>query len=201
MGKSRQKKSERTRLFIIEKAAPVFNKKGFFGTSLQDITEVTGLTKGGIYGNFHDKEELALAAFEYNSSQILQHIKPLVLSDDSAPDKILAITDFYRKYLYQPALSGGCPFLNTATESDDTHPELRDIAMRSFDYIHRCFVYIINQGKTNGEFQQHIDTERYATVFLAMIEGGIMQTKLYSKSKYLLDCLQQIDLMVEDIRL
>jgi len=200
MSKSR-KKSERTRLFIIEKAAPVFNKKGFYGTSLLDITEVTGLTKGSIYGNFQDKEELAVAVFDYNSRQILQQIKPLALSDFSARDKMLAITGFYRKHLYEPELSGGCPFLNTATESDDTHPVLRDITMRSFDYIRRSFIYIIDQGKINGEFLQHIDTEHYATVFLALIEGGIMQTKLYNKSKYLLNCLLQIDLMVEGIRL
>jgi AcrR family transcriptional regulator len=200
MGKSRQKKSEKTRQFIIEKAAPIFNMKGFYGTSLQDITEITGLTKGSIYGNFTDKEELAIAAFEYNSNQILHHIKPLVLSDASAPDKILAITGFYRKYLYDPVLSGGCPFLNTAAESDDTHPALRDITIRDFDYIRRSFVYIIDQGINNGEFMQHVDKEHYATIFLALIEGGIMQTKLYNKSKYLLDCLVHIEMMIADIR-
>jgi TetR/AcrR family transcriptional repressor of nem operon len=38
-------KSERTKQFIIEKTAPVFNKKGFAGTSISDLTDATGLTK------------------------------------------------------------------------------------------------------------------------------------------------------------
>lgn len=46
------RKSERTRQFIIEKVAPIFNRKGYAGTSLSDLTEATGLTKGAIYGNF-----------------------------------------------------------------------------------------------------------------------------------------------------
>ncbi|RZK05397.1 MAG: TetR/AcrR family transcriptional regulator, partial [Flavobacterium sp.] len=43
-------KSEQTKQFIIEKAAPIFNKKGFAGTSMNDILEATGLAKGGVYG-------------------------------------------------------------------------------------------------------------------------------------------------------
>src|SRR5262245_13558435 len=56
-------KAQRTRLHIIEKTAPLFNMNGFDGTSLADLCRVTGLTKGALYGNFLDKEELATEAF------------------------------------------------------------------------------------------------------------------------------------------
>ena len=45
-------KSDRTKQFIVEKTAPVFNEKGYAGTSLTDLTNATRLTKGSIYGNF-----------------------------------------------------------------------------------------------------------------------------------------------------
>ena len=48
-------KGEKTRQMIIEKAAPLFNKNGYAGTSLSDIMKVTGLAKGGLYGNFKTK--------------------------------------------------------------------------------------------------------------------------------------------------
>ena len=51
-------KAEKTKEFIIEKSAPIFNKKGYAGTSLADIMEATNLTKGSIYGNFENKDEL-----------------------------------------------------------------------------------------------------------------------------------------------
>ena len=41
-------KADRTRSYIIEQVAPIFNKKGVHGTSLSDITNATGLTKGAI---------------------------------------------------------------------------------------------------------------------------------------------------------
>ena len=72
------KKAERTRQSIIEKTAVLFNTKGFEGTTLQDLTACTGLTKGALYGNFKDKEEIATEAFRYavlKSRQALRDAK------------------------------------------------------------------------------------------------------------------------------
>jgi len=59
-------KSEQTKAFIIEKTAPIFNSKGYAGTSLTDITEATKLTKEVFMETLANKDEVALAAFDYN---------------------------------------------------------------------------------------------------------------------------------------
>ncbi|GJM27382.1 MAG: transcriptional regulator [Cyclobacteriaceae bacterium] len=193
------KKSERTRRLIVEKAAPLFNKQGYWGTSLQDIIEATGLTKGSIYGNFSGKDELAVAVFKHNSHYILRKVKSITQSDNNASRKLFMITDFYRQYIYSPELSGGCPILNTATEADDSHPDLKDLALEALDYVRRSFIHILNNGIRSGEFNPEIEVEQTATLFLGLIEGGILQTKLYNKSKYLLDCLNHIDQTVKEM--
>ncbi len=58
-------KGEQTRRQIVQKAAPLFNRKGYEGTSLSDLMNVTGLQKGDIYRHFSSKEELATEAFDY----------------------------------------------------------------------------------------------------------------------------------------
>ena len=58
-------KGEQTRRKIVEAAAPIFNKRGYEGSSLSDLMEATGLKKGGIYRHFSSKEELAAEAFDY----------------------------------------------------------------------------------------------------------------------------------------
>ena len=58
-------KGERTRQEIVRNAAPLFNTKGYEGTSLSDLMAATGLQKGGIYRHFASKEELAAEAFDY----------------------------------------------------------------------------------------------------------------------------------------
>src|SRR6266481_6384757 len=58
-------KGEQTRRKIVEAAAPIFNKRGYAGSSLNELMEATGLKKGGIYRHFSSKEELAAEAFDY----------------------------------------------------------------------------------------------------------------------------------------
>ena len=75
-------KSERTKNMISAKASILFNKKGFHGTSMADIMQATGLTKGGIYGNFGKvnndkigvKEEIAIEAFNYSVETVIYEI-------------------------------------------------------------------------------------------------------------------------------
>src|ERR1700733_10738139 len=58
-------KGERTRQSIVAAAAPIFNQRGYKGSSLADLMTATGLQKGGIYRHFASKEELAAEAFDY----------------------------------------------------------------------------------------------------------------------------------------
>ena len=98
-------KTERTRLLIVEKTAPVFNAKGFAGTSLTDLTAVTGLTKGSIYGNFKNKDEVALAAFDYNFEKVTSYIKLKILATENSIERLLVYPQVYRDFLIIPFLS------------------------------------------------------------------------------------------------
>jgi AcrR family transcriptional regulator len=59
------RKGDETREKILMRAARLFNEKGYFGASLADLMEATGLKKGGLYNHFESKEKLALEAFDY----------------------------------------------------------------------------------------------------------------------------------------
>ena len=146
-------KSERTRLFIIEQTAPVFNAKGFAGTSLNDMTEATGLTKGGIYGNFANKDEVALAAFDYNFARITNYIKKRILATENSIERLLVYPNVYRDFLKIPFLKAGCPILNTSTEADDTHPELRERAATALAFWRTSLENQIKRGIQRNEIK------------------------------------------------
>jgi len=71
-------KAEKTKEFIIQKSAQVFNIKGYENTSLADIREATKLTNRAIYGNFSDKNELAVASFQHNISIVFNRISKCI---------------------------------------------------------------------------------------------------------------------------
>ena len=177
MGES-SSKSDRTKLFIVERTAPVFNEKGFAGTSLTDLTNATGLTKGSIYGNFQNKDEVALAAFDYNFDQITQYIRSKILAMDNAIERLLVYPTVYREFLTIPFLKSGCPILNTSTEADDTHPKLRERAAQALSFWKASVENQINRGIQRGEIKDDTNPSEFAVILMSLIEGAVMQAKL-----------------------
>ncbi|WP_144888606.1 TetR/AcrR family transcriptional regulator [Lacibacter cauensis] len=174
-------KAERTKQFIVEKTAPVFNEKGFAGTSLSDLTIATGLTKGSIYGNFENKDEVALAAFDYNFARITNYIKDRILQTDSAIERLLVYPEVYREFLSIPFLKPGCPLLNTATEADDTHPLLKERVAKALAYWKTSLENQIKRGIQRGEIKPDTKPTEIAVILISLIEGAIMQAKVTGK--------------------
>lgn len=178
-------KAEKTRQFIIEKTAPIFNRKGFAGTSLFDITEATGLTKGSIYGNFENKDAVALEVFKYNVAKMQAKFDAQIHSEPTAKGKLLAYAAFYEKNAVQLFPDGGCPILNTAIEADDTHQELKNAAVTSLMFWKKNLEQIIFSGIQHQEFKASTNPEEAALAILAIIEGAMMISKLTGKLNYM----------------
>jgi AcrR family transcriptional regulator len=66
-----QRRRDLTRTALIEAAAEVFARRGFHGASLEEIAETAGFTRGAIYKNFADKEDLFFAVRDHINEQAL----------------------------------------------------------------------------------------------------------------------------------
>lgn len=192
-------KAERTKAFIIEKTAEIFNTKGFAGTSLNDMTAATGLTKGSIYGNFANKDEVALAVFDYNLKKLHTAIDSGLAKEKTFKDKLLAYATCYEGFLLPPFTAGGCPILNTAIEADDTHPALRKKALGAVISWKNNIISLINNGVDKGEFAAGTNAEQFALTMIAMIEGAVMIAKLTDNSGVVRTVLQSLKNMIEQL--
>jgi len=177
-------KAEKTRQFIVEKTAPIFNTKGYAGTSLSDMTDATGLTKGSIYGNFANKDEVALAAFDFNLQKVTNIIKQEMGKHASIREQLLVYVNVYEDFLKHPFPVGGCPILNTSVDADDTHEPLKQKACDAVMGWKNNIAKLIKKGIESKEFNASIDAEQTALTLIAMIEGAIMITKVTGKINY-----------------
>jgi AcrR family transcriptional regulator len=178
-------KAQATKTRIIERAAALFNQQGYAGSSMSDLMRVTGLQKGGIYNHFRSKDELALEAFDYATSRIQQKFMGALKGKRHAVDRLLAILSVYEHMLDDPPVPGGCPILNTAVESDDAHPALRERAQLAMNAWRDLIRRVVEKGVMRGELQSDADAEAIATVLIATIEGGVMLSKLYGDRAHL----------------
>jgi TetR/AcrR family transcriptional regulator, transcriptional repressor for nem operon len=191
-------KADKTRQYIIEKAAPIFNTKGYSATSMNDILAATGLAKGGIYGNFKSKDEIAVAAFEFAYEKLKAAISFKTKQEETAIGKLLSILKFYRNYTISPVVEGGCPLLNTAIDADDTNISLKLKAAAALKESLGYIEYIIKKGIENSEFNKKLNASKEAELFFAIIEGGIMMSKLSDNPKILNNILENLKEQVEN---
>ncbi|MEC0229664.1 TetR/AcrR family transcriptional regulator [Paenibacillus alba] len=178
------RKGEKTRLHIIMKSAELFNEKGYAGSTIQDIMAATGLTKGGIYRSFANKDEIALEAFAYAGQVLWEHFASAVEGASTATDKVIAMCDVYSDTVHNPPIKGGCPFLNTAIESDHSYPILRDRAVGAYEQMLAFIQSILQKGVADAEYRADIDTESLASFIFSSIEGGIMASRLTRDNKH-----------------
>jgi len=171
-------KSDKTKLFIIEKSAPIFNKKGYAATSMMDILKATGLAKGGVYGNFKNKDEIALEAFDYSFDKLREALRFKIKQETTSEKKLYAILDFYHNYSVSPVIEGGCVLMNTAIDSDDSIPFLKERAKQGLREMLASLKHIIEKGIEHGEFSKKLNPQNEAELIFATIEGGIMMSKL-----------------------
>jgi AcrR family transcriptional regulator len=178
-------RSEETRQFIIETTAGIFNTKGYAGTSMSDLTEATQLTKGSIYGNFENKEEVALAVFDYIIARRNNIVAAQLAKATTNKEKLIAYASIYSSSQKHPFVEGGCPLLNAGTEADDTFEPLRKKVAKAIADMKKDLEGIIQDGITAREFRKDTNPEETALALIALIQGGIWLSKTMNKPSYL----------------
>ena len=78
-----ERRRELTRTTLVEAASEVFADKGFYGASLEEIAEVAGFTRGAIYSNFGNKEELLYAVIDHFIDRQLQDFAAATMDADA----------------------------------------------------------------------------------------------------------------------
>lgn len=189
-------KAERTTAFIIETIAPVFNKFGYAGTSMSDLTEATGLTKGALYGNFDNKEALALAAFEFNSNRLLQALDEKLDTPGTAMQKLFALTNFYKHYDEFTDELGGCPILNVGVDSQSIQPILAAATREIVRIIEGKIALVLENGVNNNEIKLPVTPLQFAKQLYTMIQGAVTMATITQDRKYLLNTVAYLDVLI-----
>jgi AcrR family transcriptional regulator len=83
---TREESKARTRGELLRAASRLFLRNGFVATSLADIAEEAGLTKGAVYSNFESKEELFLALLQGDDEH------PYAATEELAPADTSSVT-------------------------------------------------------------------------------------------------------------
>lgn len=189
-------KAALTSEYIIEISAPIFNKNGYAATTLNDITKATGLTKGAIYGNFKNKEELAYASFKYMVKSLMKPLSEHLQLSNSPLKKLYLITDFYRNYYTFSKPLGGCPILNIGVDANNSNSILLHKVREVIQRIQDQLCTLIEDAIQANEISCEINAMQYAKRIDTMIQGAIFMTYTMNDEVYIKDTMNLIDTMI-----
>ena len=189
-------KGEQTRQMIIERSAPIFNKKGIAATAMSDIMDATNLSKGSLYVHFDNKDILAEAAVDHTMHLLEQKVQTAINRVDHPKEKLFAYIDAFRNPL-NPPVPGGCPMLNFGMEADDQNQVVLEKVAAVVNRSQQLIVDIIAQGIRQGVFKAHWNYKEFATLLFAMIEGGIFITNTTRKNDKMLIINRNLKKMIE----
>lgn len=192
---------EATRETILRKSGVLFNTQGYKATSISQITDATGFTKGAIYRHFGSKDDLEKETLAFLSNILFEKLRVIIVQEKNAVDKLRGIFKFFESYISNPPLKGGCPLLNAAIEVDDAHPALRKEAVKTLTVLKKSLVKILQNGIDHKQLKPDTDVVFFSTLIIAVLEGGIMMSKLEGNNNDIRKMIKHLNDQLEMIML
>ena len=170
-------KGEQTREKILNQAAQVFNRQGFRATTINDLIEAAGTTKGNLYFHFSGKEEVGLEVLRREKEAFLKFLDAALKGDTPGAGLDNFFRSAYEKH-HSRDFVGGCPFGNTALEASDTAPVFAELVAGVFDEWIGKIQNKIAEAQEAGQVRGDLPAQDLAELVVATVEGGIMQARL-----------------------
>ncbi|AGI68668.1 TetR family transcriptional regulator [Octadecabacter antarcticus 307] len=150
----------------LDSAMRVFWRKGFDATSIDDLTDATGLGRGSLYGAFTDKETLFLTVLE----RYLEKSRQKWLEALEHPDVRTAIENALNvliNTLTAECAEPGCFLLMASMNGDERTHKIRRRVLKAFAEEEAAIYTRLRQAEKDGQFPEDQDPLKLARFYVA----------------------------------
>ena len=166
-------KGDLTRQHIIERSMQLFSVNGYFNTSIDGIVKATGLTKGGLYGHFHNKQEIWYAVYD-ECVRIWKSIVFQGVRDIADPlgriEKV--IENNLQNYLGAGVFDGGCFLCNALMELAGQSPEMSAHVLEGFKSFAKLLLRWLNEANQQGRLKDGLNLDEIAHFIVTSLNGA-----------------------------
>ncbi|MGW0845869.1 TetR/AcrR family transcriptional regulator [Streptomyces sp. NPDC002787] len=122
---SRAESQERTRERLVATARELFLRDGYAATSLSDVAETAGYSKGAVYSNFRGKGHLCLAVLDDIRAEQLALLMESVTGDAAIEDRLATFAAWGEAHIGDEAWTTlEVEFLTGARHDDELRDEI-----------------------------------------------------------------------------
>lgn len=174
-------KGRLTRRSIVQKSLQLFSVKGYYNTSINDILEVTDLTKGGLYGHFKSKEDIWYAVYDEAVStwrgivfEDMREIRNPLERVEKVIDRIM------RDYLAANVFEGGCFFLNMLVEMSGQSASMSRHMLRGYVRFSRLMRDWLREAGEQGMLRPGLNYRDITSFMIIALNGA---SAIYTASR------------------
>jgi AcrR family transcriptional regulator len=159
----------------LDLARDVFWRKGFHGTSLDDITAASGLAKPSLYAAFGDKNALFLKVLDRYHASIVANAKRALNEGPSARDAIERWLTGFIPYCSGTKGIRGCLSVNTAADGISDQKDVRN----RVELFNRTLEQLLSQRlrTDRAQFSDAFDPDAAAHAIMAIYLGLMVMAK------------------------
>ena len=167
-------KGDQTRQNIIQKSLQLFSVKGYFNTSIAGIVKATGLTKGGLYGHFRNKEEIWYAVYD-ECGRIWKSVVFQGVRDISDPLVRLerVIENSLKNYLGAGVFEGGCFLFNSLVELAGQSTAMSNHVLKGFKAYAALLRLWLEEAEQKGMLRDSLDLDGIANFLVIALNGAV----------------------------
>lgn len=166
-------KGLQTRRNILTKTLQLFCVKGYYNTSINDILQATGLTKGGLYGHFSSKEELWYAVYD-EALRIWREVVFQGIRSGSDPLQRIQILveNEIRNKLGNQVFEGGCFFHSMLVELAGQSDAMSRHLMLGFERLAGLLCAWLEQAGQQGLLKENLNFKAIASYIIISLNGA-----------------------------
>ena len=185
---SEVRQAEDTRTKILATALDLFHRGSFKGTSLNQVVEQAGITKGALFHYFKGKNELGYAVVDECIRQHIEEmwVEPLATSVDPITDVAMILKKLDTLMEEHPEIvECGCPLNNLAQEMSAQDEGFRDRLVALYDMWEGALEKALRAGIDAGNVKPEADPKPTAAAIVALLEGSIGMIKVNRTEVYI----------------
>ena len=174
-----KKTDKKTRSEIVEASMKLFARRGYHGTSVAQIAEATGLTKGALYWYFKGKEDLFLTVLERIKENWRNTIMSRVEQPDGVLEKLQQLFDSTSEMVASNENPYSMHLFLVAAGTQPEKPEFEDAIRSAYSEHVKLIADTLRSGQETGEIKREIDAESAALGIVGCLEGIVLQARVH----------------------
>lgn len=186
---------EKRKRNIARLAQPVFAKKGYYDTSMKDIMEAVKISRGGLYAQFKNIDDVFISTLQYDDSKNAKQLLTIDAEKIIFPQLATWINNLFFSVQKENTMLVKAKSEFFLSHDINEFPYLKERYEALKQSIHHC----ISLGIEKGEFKNHQDINSFSELLISMIDGVMLnQYYQYSSSNDITSIIELIIIMLKN---